>query len=430
MKISDICIVLALVFLGGLCSLCETAISTSRRSRLRTQLKEKDKRHEKIAKILEKPGRLLLSLHVSIGLLDIGLGIMGAIFFVEHLKTWFLQAGVRPSQVGVYSYILMILILIILHTLFAITIPRRIARSNPEKIVIRFVPLVSIIPVMLYPLLFVLDKISRFTLILFRVREGEKSGITEDELHLALIEGEKSGIVESEERTMVEGVFYLGDRRVGAFMTPRQDIAWLELDANATEAKAIVEETMDQRYFPVAGESLDNIVGIVSSEDILLSLLENWQGLEKIMKPPLFIPETISALRAFEFFKKGTTDFLLVIDEYGGLAGILSMRNLIEEIVGELSAPEDDKEIRPQEDGTYIVDGMVNIDELAETLSIYNLPGEEHEYHTLAGFILELAEEIPKAGEVYEWHGFRFKILLMDGNRIDKILITPPPHQP
>jgi putative hemolysin len=144
------------------------------------------------------------------------------------------------------------------------------------------------------------------------------------------------------------------------------------------------------------------------------------------MSPPHFVPETMSSLRAFEAFKRGESNFLLVIDEYGGFAGVLSVRDLIEEIVGELSAKTaEDDDILAQDDGSYLVDGGVNIDDIAKILPIAGFPGSPQEYHTLAGFILELSGEIPRTGAVFDWNGYRFKVVDMDGNRIDKILIEP-----
>jgi putative hemolysin len=242
------------------------------------------------------------------------------------------------------------------------------------------------------------------------------------------MEGEKSGIVESEERTMVEGVFYLGDRPVGTFMTHRSEIEWLDINADREKVKTAALAFRDQRYFPVAAGTLDEVAGVVSVQDILLALLEEpWRGLKAITRPPRFVPETMSALKAFEAFKKGEADVLFVMDEYGGFSGVLSVQDLFEEIVGELSAPAREEEaILKQEDGSYLVDGSVNIDEIAELLGREDLPGEHQEYHTLAGFILELAGEIPRTGASFPWQGFRFKILDMDGNRIDKVLIFPP----
>jgi putative hemolysin len=253
-----------------------------------------------------------------------------------------------------------------------------------------------------------------------------KEPVTEDDVRTVLIEGEKSGAVESEERKMAEGVFYLGDRPVEAFMTHRSEIEWLDIGCDAETAKKTAVEYMSQRFFPVARETLDEIVGIVSVEDILLALLENrWYGIGAVIKKAHFIPETMSALKAFEAFKHRNENYICVMDEYGGFAGSLTLRDLLEVIVGELSSSASDEEpVLQQADGTWLADGNVNVDDLAEKIGLALTEDEHKEYHTLAGYILSMAEEIPKTGAEFSSAGFTFKIVDMDGNRIDKVWIA------
>jgi len=255
---------------------------------------------------------------------------------------------------------------------------------------------------------------------------SSKGEMTEEELHLALLEGEKSGVVESKERTMVEGVFYLGDKPVSAFMTHRSEIQWLDINSSAEDSRRVAESSLRQICFPVVEGELDEVIGAVSSQDIFRALLDNpWPGLKSIMCPPYFVPETMAALKAFEAFKKADANALFVMDEYGGFSGILTIRNLIEEIVGELSASGKKEEaIVKQEDGTWLADGGVSIDDAAKELGLARLVDEQNEYHTLAGFILYLAEEIPKTGAFFDYEGFRFKVVDLDNNRIDKIMIS------
>jgi len=251
--------------------------------------------------------------------------------------------------------------------------------------------------------------------------------MTEEELHLALLEGEKSGVVESRERSMVEGVFYLGEKPVSAFMTHRSEIQWLDIDSGPDEAREAALNAVDQFYFPVVQGDPDEVAGAVSVQDILKTLLtsDSWPGLRSIMRPPYFIPETMSALKAFEAFKKADTSNVFVMDEYGGFAGILTVRNLIEEITGELSVSSRAEEtVAKQDDGTWLADGGVSIDDIAGVLELPGLGDDQGDYHTLAGFILYLAGEIPKAGACFDYNGFRFRILGIDGNRIDKVSIS------
>jgi putative hemolysin len=247
----------------------------------------------------------------------------------------------------------------------------------------------------------------------------------DEEFRMALEEGEKSGAVESRERSMVEGVLYLGDRPVGAFMTHRSEMEFLDISADSEEVREKALAFRSQGFFPVVRETQDNVAGVVSVEDILIALTEKeWKGLSAIMKPPHFIPETMSALKAFEAFEREDEYYLCVMDEYGGFAGSLRIRNLLEEIVGELSGSASEEEaVILQEDGSWLADGSVSVDELAEVLELESL-GENHgDYHTLAGFILKLAGDIPKTGDSFSWGTFRFKVVDRDGNRIDKVLI-------
>jgi putative hemolysin len=257
-------------------------------------------------------------------------------------------------------------------------------------------------------------------------RKAQSQVMTEAELRQALLDGEKSGIVESRERTMVEGVFYLGDRPASAFMTHRSEIEWLDIDASAAEARETAENSNDQFCFPVVQGELDEVIGMVTVLDIYKALLkDSWHGLKSIMRSPYFIPETMSALKAFEAFKKADASNLFVMDEYGGFAGILTVRNLIAEIVGELSAPVKEEEtITKQEDGSWLSSGGVSIDDAAAELKLDRLGDGQGDYHTLAGFSLDLAEEIPRPGQFFDYNGYRFIILSLDGNRIDKIRIV------
>ena len=257
-------------------------------------------------------------------------------------------------------------------------------------------------------------------------RDNSKKGMTEDQLRNALLEGEKSGIVESKERTMVEGVFYLGDRPVKVFMTHRSEIQWIDVNSASDEIYSKVIEYRDQRCFPVADGTLDAIIGAVYPEDIIIDQMAGPKnGLRAIMKQAMFVPQTMPALKAFESFKRAQADYIFVMDEYGGFAGMLSLRVLIEEIVGELTINQnEDDVILPQNDKTWLADGGVNIDDAAEMLSLPDLTSDQPGYHTLAGFILSLAGELPENGDSYVYNGYKFKVIEMDGNRILKILIS------
>jgi putative hemolysin len=400
-------LILLLSVASGIFTLAELVLLESRKARLAARAEGGDKRYRLALEAAEHPDGSLAALRTGAVLADVFSGALAGILAAILFRGFTLSAVAAAAAFTLLPIILQI------------CVARPLARLAPESILVSMLPLIRLLRMLFSPLIRIGSRGNPN-------RRGD-TGMTQDELRIALQEGEKSGIVESEERTMVEGVFYLGDRPVGAFMTHRSEIHWLDSDADAEKVRSMAVEHRSQQFFPVASGTLDEIVGVVSVQNILLAFLEDsWTGLKSLMAPPQFIPETMSSLRAFEAFKRGDSAFLLVIDEYGGFAGALTVQDLIEEIVGELSASASaGDDILARDDGSYLADGSVNIDDIAEILPIAGFPESPQEYHTLAGFILELAGEIPQAGAVFERNGYRFTVVDMDGNRIDKVLIEP-----
>ena len=399
-----------LILISGIFTLFDSALVLCRKSRLE---KEQKKKYKAVLKALEKTRAYSLACKIWNNILRVFAAVnfylVSAYFFHKVLSVWIV--------VSVFLFGLLI-------ALLCDGLPKLISRISPEKIAAALLPIIKILTFPL--LLFVIPslKFASFFNTIFH-SENSSTSMTEDELHRALLEGEKSGIVESKERRMVEGVFYLGDRHVGAFMTHRSEIQWLDCSLPYEEIKAKALEYRFQRCYPVVNGSPDEIIGAVYLEDIIIDqALPNPQGLRAIMKKAQFVPETMSALKAFESFKQGEANFLFVMDEYGGLAGIISITALVEEIVGELSVPAAKEEpLAKQEDGSLLADGIMNIDDAAKALSLTGLP-EDGDFHTLAGFVLFLAGELPGAGDSFKYQGYSFKIKEMDGNRIDKIVIS------
>jgi putative hemolysin len=414
--------IIVVFFMGIFLSFLKNALACCRRARLRLLAETGEKKYITALELDENPRIYQASLRAGIIFLEIVLGFLGGMLIYRLLRE-----NINLHIVaGIPLFILASLVFSVIFFILAEIILREIARAAPEKITATFSGFIKIFSVLTSPL-YALDLSVAALLRKILHSDDSSSGMTEDELHIALLEGEKSGIVESNERSMVEGVFYLGDRPVGTFMTHRSEIVWLELEADSQKSREAVKEAGAQHYLPVVEGDLDKVTGIVSTEDILMTLLsDSWPGLKSLMHPPFFVPETMPALKAFEAFKKSQINCLLVMDEYGGFAGILTVHNLIEEIVGQLSDSEGSEEsIVKQEDGTWLMDGSLNIDEAGKVLSLSSLDEEEShsEYHTLAGFILNLAGEIPKTGAYFDYNGFRFTVVDMDGNRIDKVMV-------
>ena len=440
-------ILILLVLTGSVLSMIRIALSAVSKPKLHSLIETGNKKYQPVLDAAEKSGFHMESLTIGILFLVIISGCLGSIGFSAPLGRTLLSLGMSPNAALVFAILIIACGIMVSFFILGEVILRQLALVIPESVISAMLPVLRLTSILVYPLYLVSRNISAFMNKAFfrnsnrnangnassdinRAAAASRQDMTETELYHALLEGEKSGFVESEERTMVEGVFYLGDRPVSAFMTHRSEIMWLDIGVDRPEAREAADKSGSQLFFPVASGDLDEIVGMVAVKDIYRALLSDpWPGLKSIMKPPYFIPETMSALKAFEAFKKADANYLFVMDEYGGFAGILMVRNLIEEIVGELTAsPGEEETIVKQNDGTWLADGGVNIDDAAKELGLTRLGAglgaEQGEYHTLAGFILYLAGEIPKTEAYFDYSGYRFKIVDMDHNRIDKIMIS------
>jgi putative hemolysin len=413
-----------LIIASGFFFLFTEALKNAQKPRMQAQADEAEKRGKLIRaksirrgmEAVENPNRHLAAARVWISVLRT-LAALFAGFKLEHMIHGAHNAGV-PFPLAVAACTAAIALAILL---FGDLVPGIIARASPEKITVNFLPLFEALTLPLRPLIFLASAAGKGLRPIFKMKQPS---MTEDELRIALMEGEKSGIVESEERTMVEGVFYLGDRSLGAFMTHRSEIQWLDINDPPQDIRAKVLEFRAQRCFPVADGALDAIIGAVYLEDVILDIASDRPaGLRSIMKKALFAPETMPALKAFETFRRGETSYIFVMDEYGGFAGMVWLQDLMEEIVGELTAPvNEEKQAVQLEDGSWLLDGIMNTDDAAALLSLPGL-ADSGDYHTLAGFVLSLAGELPHAGDSFTYNGCRFTVMDMDGNRIDKIRV-------
>ena len=399
-------------------------LASARRKGTVSHLREtgKAERYRRALEAVENPDRHL----VVTGFWIQSLRILASVLAGLGFGRWTALASPAMQAEPLYgmAYVAICVAVIVMASLILDNVAKSVARSAPERIAATLLTPIKAFALPLRPFLFLARKFGRLLRMVFPPK-ADREGMTEDELRNALIEGEKSGIVESKERAMVEGVFYLGDRPLGVFMTHRSEVQWLDINTPSAEIRAKVLEHKTQRCFPVADGTLDAIIGVAYREDIILDIAsESPAGLRAIMKKASFAPETMTALKAFESFRRGEADFLFVMDEYGGFAGMVSAWSLMEKIVGELAAPVRKEEpMVCNEDGSWIVSGGLNIDAISTMLSLPGLDASG-DYHTLAGLVLSLAGELPSAGDSFVYRGYRFTVLDMDGNRIDRLGIT------
>jgi len=262
---------------------------------------------------------------------------------------------------------------------------------------------------------------------LFGKAQSDEPPVTEEEITTLVQQGTEAGVFEEKAEHMVEAVLRLGDTSARSLMTPRTQIAWLDLENSMEQIRAKISASGRSR-FPVAAGSLDKVTGIVQAKDLLALTLANKPiDFNTLMQQPLFVPRTISALELLESFKMSNKHIALVVDEYGGIEGLLTHHDILEAIAGDIpigEKPADPKVVR-RHDGSWLLDGMLSVDEFKEIFDVDAIPGEKRDaYQTLGGFVFTQMGRIPSVAESFEWRGLRFEIVDMDGKRIDKVLVV------
>jgi putative hemolysin len=419
-----ILIILLLILMSGFFAMSEAAIFAARKSRLQHRANEGDLRAQRALELSAMPNRFLPTVTIGITLVGILTGAIGEAI-ADALAT---QLDKIPALIP-YSHTLSLTLVVILLTfvtmLLGELVPKRLALYNAEKIASGIAGFMSFVAAILYPVVWLLGKSTDAMLHLLRVKHTDEPPVTEEELLVQLNEGTQAGVFEEAEQDMVEGVFSLSDQRVNALMTPRNEIIWLDVNDTAAEIRRKVKDCPFSR-FPVAEDSLDNVVGVIKAKDLLLADLKNGKQLKEIAHPPLYVPETAFGSRALEILKEAKREMVLVVDEFGVVQGLLTLADILEEIVG---AFEGEPQATQRQDGSWLLDGMLPNDELKEIFNLRRLPDEE-EYETLGGFVMLQMGRIPQSADLFEWNGLRFEVMDMDGKRVDKILVTTIPAKP
>jgi putative hemolysin len=422
--IIEILILLLLVLLNGLFVMSEMAVVSARKARLQQQANEGKKSAAAALDLAQNPSVFLSTVQIGITLVSVLLGALGGPAFSEPLSGLFK----RWSLLGPYADSVALGIVVVLITGFSLLIgeliPKRLALHEPERIAAAISAPMLFISKLFTPLVWLLGRISDFILRLMGAKPSDEPPVTEEEIQLLIDQGTEAGVFEEAEQDMVEGVFSLSDSRVYSLMTPRADIVWLEISDSPEEIRRKISESPYSR-FPVCQDSLDTVLGIVKARDLLdppgLSS-ENFRLKDKL-RPTLYVPETMFASRALEVFKEKSAELMLVIDEFGSLQGLLTLNDIIEEIVGDI-------EVEPQalqrQDGSWLLDGMLEVDNFKEIFKVDKLPHED-EYETLSGFVMMSLGRVPQSTDHFEWNGLRFEVMDMDGRRVDKVLVTTLP---
>jgi putative hemolysin len=430
---TQIFIIAALIIANGLFAMAEIAIVSARKARLQQRAEEGDEGARIALELANSPSRFLPTIQIGITLIGIFAGAFGGATIADKLAPELNRISWIAPHGGAVSLFIVVLAITFLSLIIGELVPKQIALQHAERISAAFAPAIRSLAWVASPLVHLLSLSTHLVLRLFGIKPSAETSVTEEEIKLMIEQGTQEGVFEPTEQEMVERVFRLGDRTVNALMTPRPDVIWLDLNDPPEEIQSKITSNSHTHY-PVAEDQIDTIIGMVNSKDLLSQNLSCRPiDLRSVLQPALFIPESMSALDLLERFKKKRTHVALVIDEHGGFQGLITTSDVLEAIVGDIPTPGESEEadVIHREDGSWLVDGKVLADELKELLQKDELPFEdENLYQTLGGLVMAFLDRIPRSGNHFDWDGYRFEVVDMDGHRVDKVLIKPLAPEP
>ncbi len=423
----EILVIFVLILLNGFFSMSEIAIVSARKVRLEQRAEEGDTGARHAMELLGHTSKFLSAVQIGITLIAMLTGAFGGATLAERLAVEL--AGI-PWLASVASSLALIIVVLVT-TYFSLVIgeliPKRIALNNPEKIASSVSGIMRVVAKITNPLTSLLSASTDLGVRLLGIKPSDEPPITEEEIRVLIDQGTEVGIFGEAEQDMVEGVFRLNERSINAIMTPRTEIAWLDVDDKVEE---IIQKVLESPYsrFPASRGSLDNVLGILKAKTLLQKALTGQPyNVVDLLEKPLFIPEYTPAVRVLELQKELGVHEALVIDEYGGVMGFVTLFDVLEAIIGELPShgEVDEPEIVQREDGSYLLDGLLPIDEFKDLFDLDTLPEENKVgFQTIGGFVMNQIGSIPSSGQSFFLEHLHIEVLDMDGHRVDKVLVT------
>jgi putative hemolysin len=418
---SEIFILLGLILVNGLFSMAEIALVSARKARLEAQANKGDKQAREALELSNKPDTFLSTVQIGITLIGILTGIISGDTIKQNLSQFLGKFDwINPYQNATATVIIVICI-----TYFSLVlgelVPKRLGLANPEAIAKFMAAPMRIVTLLTYPFTWLLSKSTTVITSLLNIRATDNQ-VTEEEIKAIINEGTEHGAIEEAEQEIIERVFHLGDRNITSLMTHRSDIIWFDVNDNE---QSIKEKIIGEPHsvYPICEGQIDNIKGMVSIKDLYVA--DDLKLFKEIMQPAMFVPENNTAYQVIEKFKESQIHSCFIVDEYGSLLGMITLNDILEAIVGDIPQVDtDDYEIVHREDGTYLVDAQIPFYDFLTRFEKTEWMNEgEKDFDTMAGFILDKLQRIPKTGDTLEWRGFHFEIIDMDAQRIDKILV-------
>ncbi len=429
---TDLILIALLLVLNGLLAMSEMAIVSSRKARLRQRAEAGDRGAAAALQLGDDPTRFLSTVQIGITLVGILAGAFGGATIAREVGLA-LQAVPPLAPYGeAIGLAVVVAAVTFLSLVVGELVPKRLALNAPERIASLVARPMAHLAVVAGPLVSLLTVATNGILLLLRLRPSDQATITEEEVRVLVAQGTEAGVFEEAERRLVESAFELGESQVRELMTPRPLVAWLDADDSLEAAWREVSET-GHTYYPVCRGELDHVVGVLSHKDLARHLLAGKRPeLETLARPPLFLPEHLAAFKALEQFKQVGSRLALVVDEHGGITGVITPADVLEALVGELAPADGQGRTGPvrREDGSWLLDGLMLLDEVAELFHLSERRGEDLEgVQTLGGLAMARLGRLPSAGDRFTWGARTFEVVDMDGRRVDKVLaLAAPPR--
>jgi putative hemolysin len=420
----DIAILFALIVLNGAFAMSEIALVMSRKARLQPLAEAGDPGALAALRLHDEPTELLSTLQIGITSISILNGIVGEAALAPVLVEWLRGQGFEGRWVDYASTALVVVSITYFSIVLGELVPKRLGQLDPEAVARRVARPMEFLARIARPFVNLLAGSTQLVLRGLGLKDAQARPVTQEEIHALLLEGSDAGVIEEDEHDMVRNVFRLDDRQIGSLMVPRRDVVSLDVNLPWEQNAARIDETGHTRY-PVVRGGLRDIVGVISARNLLKKALRgqapDWNS---DLQPPVFVPESLTGMELLQNFRASGVQLAFVVDEYGEVLGIVTVRDVLEAITGEFR-PEraEDQWAVQRADGTWLLDGLIPVPELKDRLEMKALP-EEERYHTLSGMLMMLLGRLPQTADEVEWEGWRFEVVDMDGKRIDKVLAS------
>lgn len=403
----------------------EIALVSARRTRLEMQANKGDKKAKIALDLIDNPEKFLSTAQIGITLVAILTGVYSGEKFSKDLEPYVARIDTLKPYAANISTALIIVLVTFLSIILGELVPKRIGMLQAEKIARLVAGPVNFLSTIMYPVVWLLNNITVLIFKVLNIKPSSDSAVTEEEIKAMITEGSEQGTIEEEEKEIIERVFHLGDRKITALMTHRTEIEWFDMEDTV---KTVIERSGDIIYstYPVCDKTVDDIKGIIYIKELVKA--DEQIQLKDLLKPALFVPENNTPYQLLEKIKSTKIHSCFIVNEYGTLEGMITLNDILEAIVGDVpQSGQEEYEIIERQDGTYLVDAQVTFYDFLQRFDKTEWMNEDdHQFDTMAGFVLHELERIPQTGDHFDWRGFSFEIIDMDGQRIDKLLVKIP----